>query len=415
LSAPAATDEYDSDEDSSFRSGPKIQGKERDEIYARLGDIEQLVKRLDSERSADRDNIFVDPQDRELFADAKLQTPKTVDINTLAPHEFVAWRFGNALLKALCKSDVLPNHISPPTLVLASALPRNQYQLVAFRNSFFYDESDQLYVRKERLQNMGGFVLVLVNVLSHLSANVGQDNYEWDDRDPEFQKAFMSCLRALCSDLVMARAYRPLQLTADDVDNTGSWSSLVPAVRQDAVDRLMDLYPAEDQELFLDTPFLNREKMLHRLEDYKYFHQGAELGQVLLNMESSAAQRDQLTEDAVQSLFDGSSVNYDLAGAARWADVERTSVDINEAMLGDVSDSLNADLISVVTALREAVVAEARMSARKNDPTVGSAAMVELNEAIKHQQLLIEDLDKRKESLLERLKEVERAEQEFSA
>jgi len=398
---------------------PAIVGPQRDEIYVRLGQIEALVKRLDSEHASDRERIHIDSQDLNdpaFRADSKLKSPTPVNTGELASHEFVTLRFGSVLLAALARSGVLGERdvlVEAPTLVLAKALPANPHQNVAFRNSFFFDSNARvLYVRRERLNNMGGFVLVLVHVFAHIVSH--SDGSNWDDRNPNFVSTFLSCLRAICSDLVMARAYQPLQIAADGK----ALSSLLPAVREEAINGLMEMFPLAPSEqitdvslLPLENSFFTREKMIHRLEQYNYFHQGADLGKLLVSMEKAADRRDYASEESLrESLLqrrEQTRQRKERPGVPQWKDIARSAVDVNEGVLGEMTDSLNSDLVCVVSALREAIAASAALQQRKEAQDISPSELAELDRLLHNENLAVSDLSLRKDVLLQRLADLD--------
>lgn len=73
------------------------------------------------------------------------------------------------------------------TLLLAAKLPVNNYNRNAFRRSVFLQRAPKpvLYVRRERLQSVGDFMMVIVHSMAHVA--VGQME---DDSDPYFLRAF---------------------------------------------------------------------------------------------------------------------------------------------------------------------------------------------------------------------------------
>ena len=88
-----------------------------------------------------------------------------VDTGELKPSDFVVYRFGKFVASLLYKN----NHLPEVTLVIASNLPPNNYTRNCFRNSFFYQHSKNiLYIRKERLESVGEFVVVILHCLSHV-------------------------------------------------------------------------------------------------------------------------------------------------------------------------------------------------------------------------------------------------------
>lgn len=72
------------------------------------------------------------------------------------------------------------------TLLLASNLPPNNYERNAFRNSVFYEHARNiLFVRKERIDSIGEFVVLILHSMSHIKC--GQMT---DDGNSQFLRQF---------------------------------------------------------------------------------------------------------------------------------------------------------------------------------------------------------------------------------
>ena len=142
---------------------------------------------------------YIDIKDDTLWADDDDLVP--VDLNKLPARAFVTYKFGSFIVDLLA----VHCHHLPVTLLLADKLPPNKHlQRNAYRNSFFYDANNRiLYVRAERMDNVGEFVLVLVHCLSHIAAGDLRD-----DSHPGFLKEFHHALAVLCDDLFFARYRR---------------------------------------------------------------------------------------------------------------------------------------------------------------------------------------------------------------
>ena len=105
-----------------------------------------------------------------------------VDINELSPTHFIVYRYGVFITQLLQQSLDVPE----VTLLLASSLPPNDYAKNAFRNSFFFDHSRKiLFIRQERMESVGDFVVVILHCLSHVKTGDLKD-----DRDPIFMREF---------------------------------------------------------------------------------------------------------------------------------------------------------------------------------------------------------------------------------
>lgn len=159
-------------------------------VFERVDEIEQLLNQGVSVGGngvlgATRGRPYIDLRDAQWLCSGDLIP---VDINDLSPANFVVYRFG------VFVTQLLENRMSVPsvTLLLASNLPPNNYDNNAFRNSFFYEHTRQiLFVREERLNSVGDFIVVIMHCLSHILV----DDLA-DDQNPLFLRAFykVSCI-----------------------------------------------------------------------------------------------------------------------------------------------------------------------------------------------------------------------------
>lgn len=105
-----------------------------------------------------------------------------VDPQSLRPSDFVVYRFGVFVASLLHTQNQLPE----VSLLLASNLPPNNYSRNCFRNSFYYQHAGRLlFIRRERLESVGEFVLVIMHCLAHIRAGDLTD-----DTNPLFLRAF---------------------------------------------------------------------------------------------------------------------------------------------------------------------------------------------------------------------------------
>ena len=114
-----------------------------------------------------------------------------VDINELSPTHFVIYRFG------VFVTQLLQKHLDIPeiTLLLASCLPPNNYANNAFRNSFFFERSRRiLFIRQERMESVGDFIVVALHCMAHIKI----DDLV-DDNNPLFLREFYKvCFIYVC-------------------------------------------------------------------------------------------------------------------------------------------------------------------------------------------------------------------------
>lgn len=147
---------------------------------------------------------YIDIKDDTLFGGDDELVP--VDLNTLSGRSFVVYKFGcfiTDLLSVHC-------HNIPVTLLLATKLPPNTHlERNAYRNSFFFDANNRiLYLRADRMDNVGEFVVVIVHCLAHIAAGDLRD-----DSNPVFLKEFHQGLAVTCDDLFFSRYRRSSALS----------------------------------------------------------------------------------------------------------------------------------------------------------------------------------------------------------
>ncbi|KAE8295318.1 hypothetical protein D5F01_LYC06244 [Larimichthys crocea] len=120
----------------------------------------------------DKGKSFMDVLDAQWECEGELIP---LDPAVLNPREFLVYQHGIFLMHTL-------NNLK----LIAASLPNNNYSNNAFRNSFFYQEAEEtLFVRRQRLQSVGGFSLLLLHCLSHVKINNMSS-----DSSPAFQRLF---------------------------------------------------------------------------------------------------------------------------------------------------------------------------------------------------------------------------------
>ncbi|XP_041729713.2 uncharacterized protein si:dkey-103g5.4 [Coregonus clupeaformis] len=141
-----------------------------------------------------RGTSFIDYLDAQWECEGELLH---LDPDSLNPREFLVYQHGLFLLQTLHTLKLTP----AVSLQIATSLPSNNYKYNAFRNSFFYQEAEQtVFVRRQRLQSVGGFSLLLLHCLSHIA--VGDMSV---DSSPIFQRTFFKLLQACLGELFQAR------------------------------------------------------------------------------------------------------------------------------------------------------------------------------------------------------------------
>ncbi|XP_067362826.1 uncharacterized protein [Channa argus] len=147
---------------------------------------------------ADRGRSFIDVLDAQWVCEGELIP---LDPSVLNPREFLVYQHGLFLMHTLHNLNLAP----AISLQIAASLPNNNYVSNAFGNSFFYQEGEEtLFVRRQRLQSVGGFSLLLLHCLSHIKIKDMSS-----DTVPAFQRIFFKMLQACLDDLFQARLGKP--------------------------------------------------------------------------------------------------------------------------------------------------------------------------------------------------------------
>ena len=157
--------------------------------------IDEIAILLQNQPLGSNPSSYIDSKDVLWINDTEFHPVST---SSISPKAFVIYKFG------CCIINSLSTHCShePVSLLVADKIPPNRHiQQNAFCNSFMFDTKNRiLYVRLERLENVGEFILVLVHVLAHIQVrNLSNDT------DPEFVKEFYRCLSICCNDLFLNR------------------------------------------------------------------------------------------------------------------------------------------------------------------------------------------------------------------
>ncbi|XP_060928461.1 uncharacterized protein si:dkey-103g5.4 [Limanda limanda] len=145
---------------------------------------------------SDEGNSFIDILDAQWECEGELVP---VDPSVLNPREFLVYQHGLFLMQTLHSLQLTP----AISLQIAASLPNNNYLNNAFRNSFFYQEAEEtLFVRRQRLQSVGGFSLLLLHCLAHVKVKDMSS-----DSSPAFQRLFFKVLQACLGELFNARLW----------------------------------------------------------------------------------------------------------------------------------------------------------------------------------------------------------------
>lgn len=236
---------------------------------------------------------YIDIKDDTLWAGDDELVP--VDLNTLPARAFVTYKFGSFIVDLLA----VHCHHLPVTLLLADKLPPNPHlQRNAYRNSFFYDANNRiLYVRTERMDNVGEFIVVLVHCLAHIACGDLRD-----DSHPGFMKEFHLALAVICDDLFFAR-YRRSSALARTLSSLPASDDLESASRVLLESVFGDAHTEADKENMveglLDVKLLRgankegvhftHEGIVERLSKYSNFAVESKLRSFLGDVEEKAS------------------------------------------------------------------------------------------------------------------------------
>lgn len=245
---------------------------------------------------------YIDIKDDTLWSGDEELVP--IDLSNTTARTFVVYKFGCFITDLL----TIHCHHLPVTLLLAEKLPSNsELERNAYRNSFYYDANNRiLYLRGERLDNVGEFVLVLVHCLSHIAAGDLRD-----DNNPVFLKEFHHALAVLCDDLFFARYRRSAslartltsrsagsELETSDLFETVFGESHTESDKASVVDELLDLKLLRGTNK--DGVHFTQEALVEQLSKYSNFALGSKLRSHLGDIEEKASQaRLQGTDDYV--------------------------------------------------------------------------------------------------------------------
>ncbi|XP_034556228.1 uncharacterized protein si:dkey-103g5.4 [Notolabrus celidotus] len=154
----------------------------------------------------DRGQSFVDVLEAQWECEGELIP---LDLSVLNPREFLIYEHGLFLMHTLHKLKLT----STLSLQIAVSLPKNNYFNNAFRNSFFFQEAEKtLFIRRQRLQSVGGFSLLLLHCLSHVKIKDMSS-----DSSPHFQRLFFKILQACLGELFHSRLGVPLSCQEADL------------------------------------------------------------------------------------------------------------------------------------------------------------------------------------------------------
>ena len=280
-------------------------------LYQKLDNIKSLILSGAAQPGSDAPKTpvvpgdgYIDPKDAQ-WGEEKDLVPVRVD--SLNARTFVVYKFG----QFVC--DLLAVHCqhAPITLLLADKIPSNaHFPRNAYRNSFAFDKkSGILYVRRQRLDNVGEFLLVLAHTLAHIKTNDLRD-----DTNPQFIREFYRCLAVCCDDLFFARYRRSQALErarAQGMDETAPGHSVLDGLygnahteadKTNVVEDLLDIKLLRGT--LADGAHFTPELLFSRMSNYTGFTENAKLREYLGLVEEKIAADGEGTSEYVNKRLD---------------------------------------------------------------------------------------------------------------
>jgi hypothetical protein len=112
---------------------------------------------------ADNTEPFIDVKDAQWSVSHGQLTP--VRLEQLSHDAALKYNYGLHILQLLQKTFQGPDI----TLLLASAIPSNDFTHNAYRHSFFYQSERRiLWIRLDQLEKIGNFVILLLHCYGHI-------------------------------------------------------------------------------------------------------------------------------------------------------------------------------------------------------------------------------------------------------
>ena len=234
-------------------------------LYQKLEDIKNIMQGLEPKEKQKDNEPYIDERDDTLFTSDEQLVP--IDLDAVNAREFVVYKFANFV------RDLLVVHCfhKPVDILLADKLPPNPHLgQNAYRNSFHYDSNNRiLYLRRDRLENAGEFILVLVHTLSHIQVEDMRS-----DSDPNFVKEFYKALSVVCSDLFLARYKRSSALNQAMMTAPDETKGIVDASKRMLENLFGDAHNEIDRENVVDD-LLDTKLVRNKKNESEDFNQDA--------------------------------------------------------------------------------------------------------------------------------------------
>ncbi|KAH3750553.1 hypothetical protein DPMN_185080 [Dreissena polymorpha] len=172
-------------------------------LFKQINDLADMLEKSEATmeepvrphvKGGDYTTPYIDVKDAQWTCRGDLSP---VDIGQISSSQFVVYRFGVFVIKLLHEQIGTPE----TTLLLASNLPPNNYERNAFRNSIYYEHARNiLFVRKERIDSIGEFVVLILHSMAHVKCGEMTD-----DGNAQFLRVFYKCLKVVCQDMFFSR------------------------------------------------------------------------------------------------------------------------------------------------------------------------------------------------------------------
>lgn len=370
--------------------------KERLKVLMRLERIEEMITDIGDGAEQYREQAYVDAKDKsDPEYQAKSDSPVAMQPHEMSARVFVLYRFAMALIQTLVNANIISSpggENQPIKLLVAQSIPENPHKSTAFRNSFFYMQlTNTLFIRHQRMQNVGEFVLVLLHSLAHI--NTSASNGEWDDRNPEFLRSFYQTLSLATGELFFARSEKALEMVGGEGEgqdgkssssslassaaslfgkitgrakgsNSTRWqfSALLSQVKESGVDDLIDLHPISSQGVVAgdvmagatNIEYFSSQRVFKRLEEYTEFKRSVDLRSHLEELEGASKMRDQSREKNQRDTF----TRHNLKGAKAqrlralekdvWKSMAPRDGPVDRFVLENINDRINKEVVGVV-------------------------------------------------------------------
>eukprot|EP00697_Spironema_sp_BW2_P015083 gnl/Spiro4/5815_TR2967_c0_g2_i1.p1 gnl/Spiro4/5815_TR2967_c0_g2~~gnl/Spiro4/5815_TR2967_c0_g2_i1.p1 ORF type:complete len:1022 (+),score=471.90 gnl/Spiro4/5815_TR2967_c0_g2_i1:174-3239(+) len=191
-------------------------------LFEKVVEVERVLKEQKEGPADDAEDLPVDPATlppayhdpkEEKWSNngpeisAMSQSVMREAMEKLPPNFWVVYRFADFVQDTLRERAQLKT----VNVLCLPDLPPNDYTRNAFRNSYVYDvRSRTLFMRQERLEDAGEFVLVLIHALAHIHSMDTDKGDMKDDTRHSFLRSFHMLLKIVCEELFLARTKRKL-------------------------------------------------------------------------------------------------------------------------------------------------------------------------------------------------------------